>query len=222
MHDPSDAMNDTTPIVAVGASAGGVEALQKLLKNLPSSMPAILLVVLHRPLHMESRLADVLARHTKMPVCIAEENTKPKPGVCYVGRPDQHLVFGSDGRLHLLKDGFYRAHNIDALFNSLAMNAPKRSITVILSGLRKDGALGMRAVKDAGGMTLVQSPIDALHPEMPANAIAFDGPIDFIGTAEELATRLVKLITGGGLPAVSNENEDPPNSTRQSNSNRFN
>jgi two-component system chemotaxis response regulator CheB len=178
------------PILAMGASAGGIEALSALFKALPRDLPMAVLVVLHRPLEKTSRLPQILARESGMPIVVAQGGEEPQRGICYIGTPDRHLTMGPDHRLHLLPDGFYRSHNIDALFASLARDAGGRTIGVILSGMLKDGSMGLKAIKDAGGIAFVQSPSEAMHSEMPKSAITFDGPIDFVGPVKQIANEI--------------------------------
>jgi two-component system chemotaxis response regulator CheB len=180
-------------IVAIGASAGGVEAISQLLSLLPSDLPASVLVVLHRPIELISSLRRILARKSKLHVVTPHEGEPLRPGVCYLGEPDKHLTIGPHSRLHLLADGFYRAHSIDALFWSLARHAGNRTIGVILSGLLKDGSFGLKAIREAGGIVLVQSPEEAACREMPESAIRYDGPIHLIAPIDVLASEICRL-----------------------------
>jgi two-component system chemotaxis response regulator CheB len=181
-------------IVAIGASAGGLEPICALMRRLPADLPACVLVVLHRAPSVHSHLAGIIARNAHMSVLLAEEGAVLERGTCLIGSPDRHLTVTPDLRVHLAHDSFYRAHNIDALFNSLARCAGARTIGVILSGALKDGALGLRAIRESGGVALVQSPSNATFPEMPQSAIAFDGPIDFIGSADALAEEICRRV----------------------------
>src|SRR5688572_1849080 len=106
-------------IVAIGGSAGAIEALSKLLGLLPAGLPAIVLATVHRKVYAESHLKDVLARHARMRVVIAEEGELLTAGTCYIGHPSSHLTVGPGLRARFVGDGFYRAHNIDALFTSV-------------------------------------------------------------------------------------------------------
>jgi two-component system chemotaxis response regulator CheB len=107
-------------IVAIGASAGGVEAISELIAHLPGDLVATVLVVLHRPPDQISQLTHILARKTDLRVRIAQDGDPLQKGVCLIGEPNRHLTIGRDLRIHLLPDSFYRAHTIDALFCSLA------------------------------------------------------------------------------------------------------
>jgi len=180
-------------IVAIGASAGGVEAIPRLLERLPADLPASALVVLHRPTEQISALRRILARKSNLPVIAPHEGESLRHGICYLSDPQKHLTLGPHSHLHLLPDHFYRAHSIDALFWSLARHAGSRTIGVILSGLLKDGSFGLKAIKEAGGKVLVQSPEEAAYPEMPQSAIKYDGPIDLIAPIDLLAAEICRL-----------------------------
>lgn len=185
---------NSTRIVAIGASAGGVEAISRLLSGLPRSLAATVLVVLHRPIERASHLREILSRRTHLAVRVAQDGDSLDSGVCLIGTPDQHLAIGPDLRVITWSNSFYRSHNIDVLFNSLAMYAGERTVGVILSGLLKDGVLGLRAIREAGGTILVQRPEDAAYPELPEHAIRYAGPIDLVDTAGGLAKAIGRLV----------------------------
>jgi two-component system chemotaxis response regulator CheB len=131
-------------IIAIGASAGGMEAISSLLHLLPRHLAATILVVMHRPPHRISELHHILASKTKLRVVLAQGGESLQNGTCFIAPPDRHSTVGPELRLHLLPNGFYRAHNIDALFCSLARHAGARTIGMVLSGMMKDGTLGLR------------------------------------------------------------------------------
>jgi len=194
MHKVVDQTPEPRDVVVIGGSAGGLESLSTLLEQLPEHFPAIVLAVLHRGVHRESHLQAILRRHCKLPVIIPYEGEALRKGVCYIGLPDRHLVIGPGLRARLIPDGFYKAHNVDALFSSAARHAGSRVLGVVLSGLNKDGTEGLVAIKEAGGMTLVQLPEEAGYPDMPHNAIKYDGNIDFVAPVKGLAIELCRLI----------------------------
>lgn len=183
-------------IVAIGASAGGFRAIESLLLRLPVSLPAAILIVLHRSAKYRSVLPDILRRCWAGPVVIGEEGQELKHGTCYLGLPAAHLTVMAGGRVHLLPDGLHRRHNVDALYLSLAQYAGPRTIGVVLTGMLNDGTAGLRALKAAGGVALVQDPEEAAFPDMPRSAIADDGPIDFIGTIAEIAVEIRRRVNG--------------------------
>jgi two-component system chemotaxis response regulator CheB len=184
-------------IVAIGASAGGVEAVSRLLSKLPPHLPASVVVAVHRAPDRPSQLHQVLSRATHLPVLLAHEGDALKEGACLVGGPERHLTVGPDLRVHLLHDGFYRGHCIDALFCSLARHAGTRTIGVILSGLLKDGTFGLKAIKEAGGVALVQSPQEAAYSDMPESAIAHGGSINLVAGIDDLAAEISRLVRTG-------------------------
>jgi two-component system chemotaxis response regulator CheB len=136
-------------IVAIGASAGGIQALSKLLRLLPADLPATVLVTVHRPVARDSQLQQVLASANHLPVVIAKQGERLHGRKCYMGTPSLHLTVGPGLVARLVHDGFYRGHNIDLLFGSLARNAGPRTVGVLLSGLLKDGSQGLAALKEA-------------------------------------------------------------------------
>lgn len=161
-------------IVVVGASAGGVAALQALIAGLPATFPAAVLVVLHIPPHTPSHLDTILARAGTMPVTSAQDNEPIVPGHVYVASTDRHLLVEAD---HLRvtrgpKENRVRPA-IDALFRSAAYVFGPRVIGIVLSGMLDDGTAGAWTIKERGGMVLVQSPEDAEHPPMPESALKY-------------------------------------------------
>lgn len=188
-------------IIAIGASAGGVKAISSLLARLPRDLPAAILVVLHRPPERVSALRQILADTSNLRIVVPRGGEQLRHGTCFVGEPDLHLTVNPDLRVHLLADGFYRAHNIDALFCSLARHAGPRTIGVVLSGMLKDGTLGLKAIKEAGGVALVQSPEEAEYSEMPRSAIELDGPIDLVAPIDVLAQEICRRVGYAALPA---------------------
>ena len=146
-------------------------------------------------------MQGILSRRSQLRVVIPSQGDRLDYGVCVVGTPEQHLTVGPGLQLHLVPNHFYRSHNIDALFNSLARIAGNRTIGVILSGMLKDGALGLKAIKEAGGTALVQSREEAAYAEMPTSAIKHDGAIDLIAPVSKIAADIVRLAGRVGAPA---------------------
>lgn len=175
--------------IAIGASGDeGLDDIQNLLSYLSRRTRAVVMVVWHRPNDRISHLRDVLASSCRMPVIIASEATVLEPGHCYIGEPDGHLTLMNQNRAHLLVGSGDKLRNrtIDALFKSLAEQAGKRTIGVVLSGSLDDGSRGLAAIHKAKGLTMVLDP-KLKSRGMQQNAIDYDGPISFIGTASQIA-----------------------------------
>jgi two-component system, chemotaxis family, protein-glutamate methylesterase/glutaminase len=185
-------------IIAIGASAGGLRQIRMLLELLPSDLPAIVLVVLHRPGDQVSYLREVLAYKSGMPVVEAIHGQELLVATCYLGQPSEHLEVDELVHAKLLSDPRMsrRGRTIDDLFVSLARHAVPRTIGVVLSGALRDGAKGLAEIKQAAGITMVQSPEDAEFESMPASAIAYDGIVDAIAPTEELARAIERHVYG--------------------------
>jgi len=182
-------------IVVVGASAGGVQALQRFARALPADFAAPILVVLHASPTSRSYLPEILTRAGALPALHASDGQRVEPGHIHIAPPDAHLIV-SDSVMTLAKGPPENGHRpaIDPLFRAAAAAYDSHVAGVILSGTRDDGAVGLNCVKEAGGATLVQDPDDALYPDMPRNAIAYVRP-DYVQSVEELVDTLIRLTT---------------------------
>jgi two-component system chemotaxis response regulator CheB len=180
-------------IVVIGASAGGVQALQGLLRALPRDLPAALFVVLHMPPDAAGNTAEMLSRAGPLPVVYPRDGAEITHGRVIVAPPDRHLlVEGSHVRLVRgpRENGVRPA--VDALFRSAARSYGPRVVGVLLSGALDDGTAGMLAIERNGGVTMVQDPAEALFPSMPLSALR-DLAVDHVGGVDELAHRIVQL-----------------------------
>jgi len=183
-------------IIVVGASAGGVETLQQLVSKLPPDLQASIFVVLHMSPFADTQLPEILNRAGKLPVVQARNNETFEPGHIYVAPPDRHLLLSKDGKT-IVEPGPRENFNrpaIDPLFRSAARNYSTRVIGIVLTGLLDDGASGLVEIQKAGGITMVQNPEEALHPQMPENAINVV-EADYILPVAKIAQSLKKLVT---------------------------
>jgi len=187
------------PIVALGASTGGVAALTAFFQNLPTPNGIAFVVDLHQPAYRQRRLATVLQQATRLPVTMIEDGMVPQPDVVYVAPPGNKLAL-VDGVLRVINRVINRGRKerdllIDFFLHSLAINWGADAAAVILSGtINKsgvDGIAGFQAIKAHGGLTLVQAPTDAEAADLPQQIIA-TGTVDVIGTAGELARHLAE------------------------------
>jgi two-component system chemotaxis response regulator CheB len=190
--------------VVVGASAGGVEALQRFVRALPSDFSAPVLVVLHASPTGRSYLPEILSRAGPLPAVHACDGEAIVGGRIFVAPPDSHLVV-ADGTMRLVRGPRENGHRpaIDPLFRTAAAEYDSHVAGVVLSGTLDDGTVGLNCVKEAGGATLAQDPDDALYADMPLNAIAYVNP-DYVQPVEELADTLVRLTASGRLEAGRN------------------
>jgi two-component system CheB/CheR fusion protein len=193
MQAPAGVALDSAPIVAIGASAGGLEAFSQVLEYLSTktSLPFVFLQHLS-PQHV-SALPELLAGKTRLPVVHAAEGMRIERSRVHVVPPNVHVEV-VDGALHLLPRPTDRTQftPIDSFFQSVAQSAGERAIGVILSGTGSDGSAGIREIKAFGGVTIAQRPDTAKHDGMPKAAIA-TGVIDLVLTPQEIAEHLVEV-----------------------------
>src|SRR5262245_43975745 len=180
-------------IVAIGASAGGVQALQNFFGVIPKDTGAAFIVVVHLDPQHRSELSAIVAARTMMPVVQVETTARLEPNHVYVIPPDRRLqVVDHQLTATLFEEPRGKRLPIDFLFRSVAERLGD-GFAVILSGAGSDGTLGVRAVKEAGGIILVQDPNEADYASMPRSAIE-TGAVDFILPVRDLAKRLGDLI----------------------------
>ncbi|RQR62732.1 chemotaxis protein CheB [Burkholderia sp. Bp9126] len=176
--------------IAVGTSAGGVDALRTLVSRLPLDLPATVAIVLHVGAH-DSLLPSLLSVAGPLRAVHAEDGETYFPGNIYVAPPDRHLIVeGAHLRLlHGAKENFARPA-IDPLFRSVASEMGPRAIGVILTGLMDDGAAGLDAIQSCGGTTIVQDPAEAFAGDMPRHAAPY---ADYVLPLDGLVSRLIEL-----------------------------
>jgi len=203
-------------IIVVGASAGGVEVLTQLVRDLPASLPAAVFVVLHIPAQSPSVLPSILNRairkrqpNSPLQALHPNDGEAIVHGRIYVAPPDRHLLI-KDGHIHLARGPKENGHRpaVDTLFRTAARIYGQRVIGVVLSGTLDDGTAGLAAVKQQGGVVIVQDPEEALYSGMPRSAIE-NVEVDYILPIAEIAPVLVQLaekpIETEGLQAVSDD-----------------
>ena len=169
---PKAGEHTTLNVVAVGASAGGVEALTQFAAGLPPDLPYAVLVALHIPAGAPSVLARIIDRNGPLRAVNAVDGAQIEHGTIYVAVPNRHLLVQDHG-IVLSEGPTENGHRpaINALFRSVALSYGHRGVGVLLSGVLDDGVLGSAAIRARGGTTIAQAPYDALFPAMPQNAI---------------------------------------------------
>jgi two-component system CheB/CheR fusion protein len=183
-------------IIGIGASAGGIDAFHSFFDHMPADSGMAFVMILHLPADRKSMLTEILARWTSMPVVEVSARVMIEPNHVYVP-PPHAIVTLVDGYLSVempptSADRVFRP--IDAFFDSLASALRERSVGIVLSGTGSDGALGLKAIKECGGLTIAQG-ISGSAPqygEMPAGAIA-TGAVDIVAPVEEMPGHLLRL-----------------------------
>lgn len=180
-------------LIVVGASWGGLKALSTLLAGLPPDLDAAVVVAQHRAPTSTDGLSRLLQQHGPLPVCEVEDKMAIAPGNVYLAPPDYHVIVDK-GHLGLSLDERvqFSRPSVDVLFESAAAAYRACVAAVVLTGANADGAAGLRAVKQAGGFTVVQDPTTAESPVMPEAAIA-SGAADKVLPLSQIAAFLVEL-----------------------------
>jgi len=186
-------------IIVVGASAGGVDALSRLVAQLPANLNAAVLIVLHIGSGV-SHLADLLNRAGKLPAGQPADGEDILAGHIYIAPPDFHMMI-EGGRIKLArgpKEKFCRPA-IDPLFRSAAVFYGRRVVGVMLTGGLDDGSAGLLAIKDGGGIAIIQDPKEAVAPTMPRSAAACTKP-DHVCPLAEIGALLIHYSSPGTRP----------------------
>ncbi len=200
---PSKPAPGGPPVVGIGASAGGLDAFKRFFTAMPADSGIAFVLVPHLDPAHKSLMVELLARHTAMPVVEAENHVSVEANHVYIIPPDKYLTIHG-GILSLTGPVERRTAQtaIDHFLRSLADDQQERAICIILSGTGAHGTLGLKAVKAAGGMAMVQDPATAEYERMPQSAIA-TGLADYVLPAEQMPEALVKYVqhayVNGGL-----------------------
>ncbi len=181
-------------IVVIGASAGGIEALQQLVRSLRPDFSAAIFVTVHFPENSTSVLPRILSRAGRLPAVAAADGESIVPGRIYVAPPNHHLLIESD-RIRLERGPRENGNRpaIDPMFRSAAVAFGPRVVGVVLTGLLDDGTSGLAAIKRAGGIAIVQDPRDALFPSMPESAIQYVA-VDHVVPIRTMGTTLSTIV----------------------------
>ena len=185
-----------TKIISIGASAGGVEGLKKVLSGLKKPSQLSVLVVLHFPPEGPNLLPEIYKDLCEFDIKEAESGEKIMPETVYIAPPDYHLSAEENGTLSLSTEEQvnYSRPSIDVLMDSVAVSFRERSLGILLTGANHDGAQGMLRIHKLGGKTIVQDPHEAEYPAMPKSAIELFKP-DLILTLKEI-NELMKSFSG--------------------------
>lgn len=189
-------------MIAIGASAGGVEVLANLVRELPANLPASLFVALHTAPDVKSVLPDLLSRRGRLPAIHPLHGEPIVPGRIYVAPPDNQLYLRR-GSMEIVRGPKENGHrpSVDALFRTASAAYGPQVIGVVLSGYQDCGTAGMLSIKARGGLSVVQDPATAFASEMPQSVLD-RVPVDHVANPMELPGLLARLAaTPAGLPA---------------------
>lgn len=191
------------PIIVIGASTGGVEALSTLVAGLPADLPAALFVVLHLSPEAPSRLPAILSRVGRLRATHPADGEPIRLGHIYVAPPDRHLVL-EPGRVRLVRGPRENRHRpaIDPLFRSAALAYGPQVIGVVLTGALDDGTAGLQAIKERDGLAVVQDPHDALVASMPESALEYVR-VDYTVPMREMPALLTRLTRSPSLESAA-------------------
>ena len=186
----------TCPVIGVVSSAGGLDALTRVLEVLPAGLPASVIALQHADPSRRSRLSDVLDRVGPLPVSDAEDGSPLRPGEVLVAPSGFHTLIAHDRTVALVRSGRYPPSrpSADLLLATLAMAVGADAIAVVLTGFGHDGAAGATAIKRMGGTLLASTVATSQEPAMPEAAID-TGQVDRIVPLDEVGAVLVELVT---------------------------
>jgi len=189
----ADLKNDKFPIVGIGTSAGGLEALEQFFSNMPINSGMAFVVIQHLDPTHKGLLRELIQRITEMPVFTVTDRLKVKPNCVYVIPPNSSMSI-LNGVLHLFEPVEVRGLRlpVDLFLRSLADDQQEKSIGIILSGMGSDGSAGLRAIKEKSGLVLVQDPASAKFDGMPRSAIE-SVLVDIVAPANELPEKLISI-----------------------------
>jgi chemotaxis response regulator CheB len=181
--------------VAVGSSAGGPTALTTLLAALPADFPAAIVIVQHVDRQFTEGLTAWFATHTKLQVRVAQEGDSPQPGIVYLAGRDRHLVLSSPTQLGYVSQPADTSYcpSVDVFFKSLARNWRGRAIGVLLTGMGRDGAEGLKALREAGHYTIAQDKRTSAVYGMPKAAAELDAAREILAL-DKIAPRLTNIL----------------------------
>ena len=201
------------PVVGIGASAGGLDAFKKLLKAIPADSGMAYVLVQHLDPSHESMLVEILQKVTDIPVLEIADDIKVQPNHIYI-LPSNKMIIANDGVLELTprsaKSKMERNLPIDLFFTSLAEVHQSHAIGVVLSGTANDGTMGLKAIKEQGGITFAQDEASAAYEGMPHSAVEA-GVVDFVLPPDKIPQKLLELISiikGKDVEHIAQQDED--------------
>jgi len=190
--------------IGIGASAGGINAVTELIAQLPATLNAAVFVVFHlSKIAMPEILLGRMKKNTKLLCKIANDNEPIEPGTIYLAVPDAHLLVKDKNILlgHGPRENRFRP-SIDVLFRSIAADFGERSIGIILTGFLNDGTVGMNAIKQSGGYTIVQDPNEAEYPDMPLSVLE-TMEADYCTSLKKMGDAILQTTKNAGVKGIT-------------------
>ena len=204
---PSREASSTLPVVGIGTSAGGLAALREFFGSVPADSGVAYVVIVHLSPEYESHMAELLQGSSNIPVTQVSESTPLKPDQAYVIPPNANLeAIDTHLRLQALEEARKDRAPIDHFFRTLSVAHEDRAIGVVLTGTGSDGALGVKEIKERGGLTIAQDPTEAEHAGMPQSAIA-TGVVDLVLPLSRISEAILSLVRTRPEVAVLEEVE---------------
>ncbi|MFN8485995.1 MAG: CheR family methyltransferase [Caldilineaceae bacterium] len=211
---PDSSSNPPFPVVGLGASAGGLRALQRFFEQMPAESGMAFVVIVHLSPEHESHLPMLLQAYTTMPVIQATETISLEPNRVYVIPPNRNLsTIDTHLRVSPLEESRSERAPIDYFFRTLASTHDSKAIGIVLSGTGSDGALGLRSIQEVGGLTVAQAPEDAEYNSMPQSAIN-SGAVELVLAAEQMPAKLLEYVQSASTVPVPSDGEELPEDAR--------
>lgn len=187
-------VNESSPVVGIGCSAGGLSVLKVLFENMPSDTGIVFVIVQHLDPTREMMMAELLSRITDMDVFQVVDKVEIKPNTIYIIPPNKSLII-EENRLHIsnFKERRGIRMPIDDFFYSLAIAKEERAFAVVLSGSNNDGVMGIKKIKEHGGVVIAQSPETAEYSQMPQNAI-MTGFVDYVLDVQNIPSKIIAYL----------------------------
>lgn len=187
-------------LIVIGASAGGIKAIGKIMENLPETMDAAIMIVLHMSIKSNPKtISEIFQKKTALECVVATDGAEIERGKIYLAPPDHHLMV-SGSVMHLNRGAKENKHrpSINVLFRSAAVHFGNKTIGIVLTGMLDDGTSGMSAIKTCGGLCAIQDPLEAEYGDMPRNVLN-KVAVDHIASLEEIPI-IVEEILSKPLP----------------------
>jgi two-component system chemotaxis response regulator CheB len=197
-------MEQIRNLIVIGASAGGIKAISKIVEGLPETIDAAIMVVLHVSRKSNpDNIVHIFQRNTKLKCLVASDQMIIERGKIYIAPPEHHLILNSQ-TVHLNQGPEENRHrpSVDVLFRSAAVHFGNRAIGIVASGMLYDGTSGMQAIKDCGGICIVQDPLQAEYADMPKSVLS-KIIVDYTAELEEIPTIIQDVLNKPPPPKIA-------------------